>query len=135
MKGRRNVAPPNVHRDTCLMTFASYNGAFSPPGSVPSVANGWHETLTASSVRISGAHPFLDPGGYRAHMIFELAQRHLNIPGLYNALLQRYQVTPADPAGPAPALGKDFNFQFTYEHTAVAAATRDPQYPLRDPAV
>ena len=53
--------------------------------------------MTAGGVRISGAHPFLDPGGYRAHMIFELAQQHLKVPGLYNALLQHYQVTPADP--------------------------------------
>ncbi len=29
---------------------------------------------------------------------------------------------------PAPALGKDFNFQFTYEHNAAAAAKRDPSY-------
>jgi ABC-type molybdate transport system substrate-binding protein len=104
------------------------SGAFNPPGSVPAVANRWQETLTASGVRISGAHPFLDPGGYRAHLIFDLAQRHLAIPGLYNALLQHYQVTPADPGGATPALGKDFNFQFTYEHTAAAAAKRDPQY-------
>ncbi len=103
-------------------------GAFNPPASVPAVAGGWQQTLIASGVRISGAHPFLDPGGYRAHMIFDLAQRHLKVPGLYNALLLHYQVTPADPAGAAPALGKDFNFQFTYEHTAAAAAKRDPQY-------
>jgi hypothetical protein len=37
-------------------------------------------------------------------------------------------VNPADSAGPAPSLGKEFNFQFTYEHTAAAAATRDAAY-------
>jgi len=104
-------------------------GTFNPPQVVPAVANRWQDALTAVGVRISGAHPFLDPGGYRAHMIFELAQNQLQVPGLYNALLQHYQVTPADPGGaPAPALGKDFNFQFTYEHSAAAAAKRDPQY-------
>jgi len=103
-------------------------GAFDPPVSVPAVAGGWQDTLTAAGVRISGGHPFLDPGGYRAHMIFELAQSHLRIPGLYNALLQHYQVTPADPGGVAPALGREFNFQFTYEHSAAAAAKRDGQY-------
>ena len=104
------------------------SGAFNRPGPVPSVASGWQQTLTAGGVKISGAHPFLDPGGYRAHMIFELAQQHLKVPGLYNALLQHYQVTPADPVGAAPVLGKDFNFQFTYEHSAAAAAKREPQY-------
>lgn len=104
------------------------SGSFNPPASVPTVAAGWHDALTAPGVRISGAHPFMDPGGYRAHMIFELAQSHEKMPGLYNALLQHYQVNVADPAGPAPVLGKDFTFQFTYEHTAASTAMRDPSY-------
>ena len=33
-----------------------------------------------------------------------------------------------DPTVPAPALGKDVNFQFTYEHNAAATAARDPSY-------
>jgi molybdate/tungstate transport system substrate-binding protein len=103
-------------------------GSFNPPGSVPQLNAGWHEVLTATGVRISGAHPFMDPGGYRAHMIFELAQSHYKVPGLYNELLQHFQVNVADPASPAPVLGKDFNFQFTYEHTAAAAAKRDAAY-------
>jgi len=104
------------------------SGAFNPPASVPRVAEKWYDTLTATGVRISGAHPFMDPGGYRAHMILELAQAHYRVPGLYNALLQHYQVNVADPSGPAPVLGKDFNFQFTYEHNAVRAAKADPSY-------
>jgi len=103
-------------------------GTFNPPAAVPVVGSGWQDVLTGRGVRISGAHPFLDPGGYRAHMLFELAQTHLKVPGLYNALLQHYMVTPADPDGTAPALGKEFNFQLTYEHIAAAAARRDPQY-------
>ena len=106
------------------------SGAFAPPSSVPRVVGAWHEALTAPGVRIAGAHPFLDPGGYRSHMIFELAQSSLKVPGLYNALLQHYQVTPADPAPGAAAavLGRDFSFQFTYEHTAAATAKRDTSY-------
>jgi molybdate/tungstate transport system substrate-binding protein len=106
------------------------SGPFNPPSSIPQVAAGWYDALTAAGVRISGAHPFMDPGGYRAHMIFELAQAHYKVPGLQNALLQHYQVNVADPTSTAaaPSLGKDFNFQFTYEHNAARTATQDASY-------
>ena len=104
------------------------SGAFAPSSSVPQVGAGWYDVLTAPGVRISGAHPFMDPGGYRAHMIFELAQAHYKVPGLQNALLQHYQVNVADPSASAPALGKDFSFQFTYEHNAARTARQDPSY-------
>ena len=104
------------------------SGAFAPSSSVPQVGAGWYDVLTAPGVRISGAHPFMDPGGYRAHMIFELAQAHYKVPGLQNALLQHYQVNVADPSASAPALGKDFSFQFTYEHNAARTAKQDPSY-------
>jgi molybdate/tungstate transport system substrate-binding protein len=82
----------------------------------------WYQKLLAPGVRVAGAHPFLDPGGYRAHMVLDLAERHYRMPGLYNALLDHY-MTPAN-----GTLGKDFSFQFTYEHNAAAAARRSPDY-------
>jgi molybdate/tungstate transport system substrate-binding protein len=94
-------------------------------------AANWHRQILAPGVRIGGAHPFLDPGGYRAHMIFELAQRHYGVANLYNALLEHYEVIPAaaNPAAAAtPTLGRDFNFQFSYEHSAAAAALSNPAY-------
>jgi len=111
-------------------TALRVSGSFNPPSSVPQLSGGWHDVLTTPGVRISGAHPFMDPGGYRTHMIFDLAQAYYKVPGLYNALLQRYQVNVVDPASgtAAPALGKDFNFQFTYEHNASASAKRDASY-------
>ena len=86
-----------------------------------SAAN-WHQKLLAPRVRVAGAHPFLDPGGYRAHMIMEVAERFYGMPGLYNSFLEHYMM-PA-----IGALGKDFSFQFTYEHNAAATAKRDPAY-------
>jgi molybdate/tungstate transport system substrate-binding protein len=103
-------------------------GNYAPPSSIPQVSDDWYTALIAPGVRIAGAHPFLDPGGYRAHMIFELAQAYYKLPGLYNSLLRHYQVNPADPSLPAPALGKDFTFQLTYEHNAAFAAKRDAAY-------
>lgn len=105
-------------------------GTFDPPSSVPRVSGNLLRVLSAPGVRIAGAHPFLDPGGYRAHMVFELAQAYLRVPGLYNALLRHYQVIPADgpSIAPPPVLGKDFNFQLMYEHTAAAVASHDPSF-------
>ena len=106
-------------------------GEFTPPSSIPDAAPGWYQKLMAPDVRIAGAHPFLDPGGYRAHMILELAGKHYQIPSLYNALLEHYQVIPAATRGDAaetPTLGRDFSFQITYEHSAAATALGNPAY-------
>jgi ABC-type molybdate transport system substrate-binding protein len=97
-------------------------GDFHPPAEIPMASANWYQKLLAPGVRIAGAHPFLDPGGYRAHMMLDLTERYYKMPGLYNALLEHY-MTPA-----AGALGKDFSFQFIYEHSAAAAAQRNPTY-------
>jgi molybdate/tungstate transport system substrate-binding protein len=104
-------------------------GEFYPPA-VPDAAPQWYQKLLEPGVRIGGAHPFLDPGGYRSHMIFELAQRHYGVTSLYNALLEHYEVIPAStiPGEPSPTLGRDYNFQFIYEHSAAAAAHNNPAY-------
>jgi molybdate/tungstate transport system substrate-binding protein len=66
----------------------------SDPNTKDVSADNWYQKLLAPGVRVAGAHPFLDPGGYRAHMLFDLAERYYNMPGLYNALLEHY-MTPA----------------------------------------
>jgi ABC-type molybdate transport system substrate-binding protein len=126
-RGRMVLAYSSTDPKTKALTVS---GSFNPPATIPVVTDHWYEALTAAGVRISGAHPFMDPGGYRAHMILELAQAHHNTPGLYNALLQHYQIAVADPASgtPAPTVGKDFDFQFTYEHNAARTAKADPSY-------
>jgi ABC-type molybdate transport system substrate-binding protein len=107
------------------------SGAFNPPTTVPEAAPDWYRSLMAPGARIGGAHPFLDPGGYRSHLIFELAQKHYGVASLYNSLLEHYAVIPsatrAD-AAPAPALGADYSFQLTYEHSAAAAAAANSAY-------
>ncbi len=102
-------------------------GDFKPPASVPEAISTWYQVLLAPGVRIGGAHPFLDPGGYRSHMIFQLAQAHHNVANLYNALLEHYVVFPAA-EGTGPTLGNEYSFQFTYEHSAATAARSNPSY-------
>jgi molybdate/tungstate transport system substrate-binding protein len=106
-------------------------GDFNPPTSIPKAAADWYKIILQPGVRVSSSHPFLDPGGYRTHMVFQLAQAHYNMPGLANLLLEHVTISAAV-GGPddasAPALGRDFNFQFTYEHGAVAMAKNNPAY-------
>ena len=104
-------------------------GDFKPPASIPQAVPDWYKVLLAPGVRISSSHPFLDPGGYRSHMIFQLAQTYYNVPGLSNMLLEHLTINAAGTVPErAPTLGKDFNFQFTYEHSAAAAAKSNPAY-------
>ena len=106
-------------------------GDFNPPASIPNATPDWYRVLLPPGARISGSHPFLDPSGYRSHMIFQLAQTYYNVPDLNNLLLERYTILPAvggPEAANGPALGKDYNFQFIYEHSAAAAAKSNPSY-------
>jgi molybdate/tungstate transport system substrate-binding protein len=83
----------------------------------PKGSDKWYETLTMPGVTIGGGHPFLDPGAYRAPMIFQLAEAHYKVPNLYNNLLQHAVI---------PSASSDF--QFTYEHNARATAATNPDY-------
>jgi molybdate/tungstate transport system substrate-binding protein len=95
-------------------------GKFEPPDNVPEAAADWATQLTRPGVTLSGSHPFLDPGAYRADMIFQLAQAHYALPNLYDQMLSHYRI-----AGVPGGLGKAFDYQFTYEHGARAAAAYD----------
>jgi molybdate/tungstate transport system substrate-binding protein len=95
-------------------------GPFRPPEAVPAAAPDWYAQLAQPGVRIAGAHPFLDPGGYRADLIFQLAQDQYQTPDLYNDLLSNYVVT-----GGGGGLGRSFDYLFSYQHGAEAAARAD----------
>lgn len=84
------------------------------------VAPDWTAQLLQPGVTIGGSHPFLDPGGYRADMIYQLAQLEAGTPGLYNALLGHAVVSRA-----GDVLGSSFDYQFTYAHSARAAKAAD----------
>ena len=86
----------------------------------------WYEILTMPGVAIGSGNPFLDPGAYRAPMIFQLAEAYYKVPNLYNNMLEHVVIAGSDPS--APTLGKGFDFQLTYEHTARATASTNPDY-------
>ena len=80
-------------------------------------------------VAIGGGNPFLDPGAYRAYMIFQLAQDYYKVPNLYNNLMEHLVIPGADHSvPPVPALGKRFDFQLIYEHSAQGMASTNPDF-------
>jgi len=87
------------------------------------VPNKWYEILTMPGVLIGGGNPFLDPGAYRVPMIFQLAAEYYKTPILYNNLLEHLVSS-----GSGAVIGKQFDFQFSYEHSARATAASDPDY-------
>jgi molybdate/tungstate transport system substrate-binding protein len=97
-----------------------------PPVAEPrqskAVAN-WYEILTMPGVAIGGGNPFLDPGAYRAPMIFQLAEAYYKVPNLYNNMLEHLVSS-----GQGATIGKQFDFQFSYEHNARATAAANPDY-------
>jgi molybdate/tungstate transport system substrate-binding protein len=101
------------------------SGNFDPPKTIPDAVPNWYQLLLGSGVKIGGVHPFLDPGSYRSHFIFQLAQNYYKVPNLYNDLLKHY-VAFAASASNETALGSDF--QFSYEHSAQAKAKKEPDY-------
>jgi molybdate/tungstate transport system substrate-binding protein len=105
---------------------ASGSAPFHPPDSIPEAASNWYEILTMPGVAIGGGNPFLDPGAYRANLIFQLAEKHYKVPNLYNNLLEHVVIPGADHSG--PALGKRFDFQLIYEHSAQAQAAANPDF-------
>ena len=77
-------------------------------------------------VAIGEGNPFLDPGAYRGPMMCQLAEQFYHAKTLYNNLLEHVVVPGPDSTG--IALGKGFDFQFTYEHNDRATAATNPDY-------
>src|SRR5580658_6895184 len=103
--------------------------AFHAPSSVPKAATNWYKILTSSGVAIGGGNWYLDPGAYRAPMIFQLAAEYYRVPNLYNNLLEHLVIMGQNSGA---VLGKQFDFQFTYEHNARATAAANPDYQYVD---
>jgi molybdate/tungstate transport system substrate-binding protein len=108
-----------------LPPIADAGASFHAPASIPKAVPKWYEILTMPGVAIGGGNWFLDPGAYRAPMMFQLAAEYYKVQNLYNNLLEHLVIMGQDSGA---VLGKQFDFQFTYEHNARAAAANDPDY-------
>lgn len=104
-------------------TIATTGTAFTPPTSVPVAAADWYTQLTQPGVNIAGSHPFLDPSGYHADQIFQLAEKTYGVANLYDTLLQHYSISKS-----TDVLGQTYDYQFIYESNAQAIATGNSNY-------
>lgn len=110
-----------AYRTTSKHAETIARGRLDPPASVPDVAPDWYEQMTRPGVASLGSNPFLDPGGYRADLIFRLAQAKYGVPNLYSTMLGHH----IEGGYAQLKLGKDYDYQFTYEHSATAAFRND----------
>jgi molybdate/tungstate transport system substrate-binding protein len=97
-----------------------FNPGSNPP-SIPNAAPGWYTILSQPGVKIAGADPGADPGGYRGVMIMQLAEQLYHKPGLYRALRANY-VYP----GAGETATQSWDYRFIYESSALAQAQIDP---------
>jgi molybdate/tungstate transport system substrate-binding protein len=111
-----------------LPAFVDPSAPFSPPDAIPTVNDSWYQAVLTQGVVVGGSHPFLDPSGYRSHLMFQLTQMHYDVPNLYNNLLEHYVATPATAPATAFVIGKQYDFQLIYEHSAMGTAQSNPDY-------
>ncbi|SDF21509.1 extracellular solute-binding protein [Sporomusa acidovorans] len=53
-------------------------------------ANNWYDILSRPDVRYGHTDPNLDPGGYRAVLTLQLAEKYYHKPGLYQKLINNF---------------------------------------------
>ncbi len=126
-----------------LNTSLIGSGAFAPTGpadstNIPTVAANWYQQIVGAGtppaapavkgVTFGGSHLFLDPSGYKAPQIFNLAQQYYNVPNLYDLLLEHYLATPAASGSPSFKIGLNYDLALTYMHNAYASAKADSNY-------
>jgi molybdate/tungstate transport system substrate-binding protein len=101
--------------------------AFSPPTSVPNAVPGFYNVLLQPNIAIGETGAYSDPTGYRAPIIFRLAQSWFKAPNLYNNLLN-HLVANAAQGAPSIVLGQSYDFQLVYEPSAYASSKSNPDY-------
>jgi molybdate/tungstate transport system substrate-binding protein len=130
---------------TWYVTFASnamvlaYGDRSTGAGEIS--GENWWRILLRPGVRWGNSNPALDPNGYRAHMVFQLAEAHYHQPGLARRLeraaLPRY-VRPNEAQLLALVQSGELDYAWSYRSLARTAGLRwvdlPPEVDLSDPA-
>ncbi len=130
---------------TWYVTFASnamvlaYSERSTGAGEI--TGENWWRILLRPGVRWGNSNPALDPNGYRAHMVFQLAEAHYHQPGLAlrleRAVLPRY-IRPNEAQLLALVQSGELDYAWSYRSLARTAGLRwvdlPPEVDLSDPA-
>jgi len=85
-------------------------------------ANNWYEVLTREGVVYGHSDPNADPCGYRTLLVWQLAEKHYNMPGLYQTLDEHCpleNVRPKSVGLIALLQSGDMDYAFEYRSVAV----------------
>jgi len=85
-------------------------------------ADNWYEIITREGVVYGHSNPNADPCGYRTLMVWQLAEKHYNVPGLYQQLDEHCppeNVRPKETDLIALLQSGDMDYAFEYRSIAV----------------
>lgn len=83
--------------------------------------NNWHEILQRDGVRYGRSDPDQDPCGYRTLMVWQLAEAHYNVPGLYDTLHEAEGDVMRPKSVDLIALLESGDLDYAFEYSSVAA--------------
>jgi molybdate/tungstate transport system substrate-binding protein len=110
-------------------------------GAAEITSGNWMEVLQRPDIRAAHSDPALDPGGYRALLLFQLAEAHYDRPGLAARLSAAVPTrTPAAPATLYDELqGGQLDYVVTYRSSALSSGLKVVDLPrevdLSDPTL
>jgi len=103
-------------------------------------SDSWWRVLLRPGVRWGVSDPALDPNGYRARMVFQLAESHYHEPGLarrLQAAVQPRYVRPSEAQLLALVQAGELDYAWSYRSLATTAGLRwvalPPEIDLSDP--
>jgi len=84
-------------------------------------ATNWYEVLLRPGVTYCHTNPDKDPAGYRALLVWQLAEKHYNVPGLYDRLVKGCPAEQVyDAAGDLIAALQAGKVDYAFEYLSVA---------------
>ncbi len=95
-------------------------------------ADNWYEILTRDGVIYGHSDPDADPCGYRTLLVWQLAEKHYNVPGLYQRLDKHCppeNVRPKETDLIALLQSGDMDYAFEYRSIAVQHGLRFVELP------